>query len=183
MYFSGETVVAAMAALVSIVFAVLSMISSRSQFRAQFRLEWTKRVLDWGDRAVAEMSRAYEVVKARPPDAPAEVMESMAILAGLVDQGRMFFKNDESSGIGKEKPSAYRGHRPKVLDYIVAAYDALARFEPGLGSEAAGAITAELWENKRHFVSQLRDEIRIDWLHKAAGYSRPAAGTGRGAAA
>jgi hypothetical protein len=47
----------------------------------------------------------------------------------LVEQGRLFFKNKPYEDFGAEKPPAYRGLRPVILDQLVIAHQIACNLE------------------------------------------------------
>jgi len=90
-------------------------------------------------------------------------------LSALIDEGRFFFENKRHPTFGAEKPPAYQGFRPKLLDYLVAVHDWLKGYSQPLDS-VNGAACSEIWMSKREFVSELQRIIEPKWLSKQASY-------------
>lgn len=76
----------------------------------------------------------------------------------LVEQGRLFFKNQQDPTKGREKLPAYRGYRAEILDPIVVAHQIACRWD---GADEATrrkmALVAE--DSVRRFVSMAQQEI------------------------
>jgi hypothetical protein len=79
----------------------------------------------------------------------------------LVEQGRLLFKNIRKGGLseyGKEKPFAYQGIRPTILDWILRVHEAASRWEAASGAERVLLLLAvEMAE--RNFVSLAQREV------------------------
>ena len=79
----------------------------------------------------------------------------------LIERGRLFFKNEVSDNFGSEKPAAYRGYRPRILDHLVIAHQ-IARYWPNNGDEEI-KNRSELAENCiKNFVSLVQKEVGRD---------------------
>jgi hypothetical protein len=76
----------------------------------------------------------------------------------LAEQGRLFFKNEAVGTYGKDKPEAYRGKRPEILDQILVAHAIAGSF---LGADEANrrrmCCVAE--DAARRFVSLAQKEV------------------------
>lgn len=176
----NESDIAVVAAVASVLGAVATAFVNLWQTKRAFRLEWTKRILDWGDSVIDELSHAQEIATRSEMRPSVDLDGALGRLSGLIDRGRIFFKNIETKRRGVDKPSAYRGLRPKLLDYMVDVYVALDQLRSGEikpGVELRDRIVAD----KRYFVSQLTKEISVNWVHHAAGYGNAERGDGSGA--
>jgi hypothetical protein len=81
-------------------------------------------VLAWALESIDVFQRTYMVLSdvaatGVVDEFTADLRELRARSSTQTDRGRMFFRNVVSDW-GKEKPAAYRGLRPKVLDCLVA---------------------------------------------------------------
>lgn len=76
----------------------------------------------------------------------------------LIERGRIFFKNQPFRSFGQEKPPAYRGLRPKILDPLVAAHQIAVRF---IDSDEEARIRLQLVAEDylKAFVSLVQTEI------------------------
>ena len=76
----------------------------------------------------------------------------------LVEQGRLFFKNQPDAEHGKDKPEAYRGHRPELLDPIVVAHQIACQWaEADEVSRRRMILAAE--DAVKRFVSLAQKEV------------------------
>lgn len=79
----------------------------------------------------------------------------------LVEKGRMYFKNEISDNFGSEKRSAYRGYRPRILDFLVVAHK-VARFWPNGNKDEVEKRTALAEDCLKQFVSLAQKEVGRD---------------------
>ncbi|MBW8304744.1 MAG: hypothetical protein K0M78_12585 [Brevundimonas sp.] len=78
--------------------------------------------------------------------------------SALVERGRLFFKNRRSGRFGEEKPEAYRGLRPMVLDPIVVSHQIACAWPPATELDRAKLLLlAE--DAERKFVSLIQREV------------------------
>ena len=75
-------------------------------------------------------------------------------LSALIDQGRMFFPNQEPDGKGGHKPAAYRGFRQLILTVLVRIYERLADFAAIEGEADRHQLRDSLMALRRLFVSE-----------------------------
>jgi len=97
--------------------------------------------------------------------------ETLEQLTSLIDEGRFVFENERSDGYGKEKPHAYQGYRPDVLDYLVDAYNILKEIDVAASTERDGGCEP-LISLKREFVSDIQDAIEPNWFSRQAKITR-----------
>lgn len=76
----------------------------------------------------------------------------------LIEQGRLFFKNEISDEFGSEKLPAYRGYRPRILDHLVVAHQ-LARRWPDNSDDDRARRTALAQTCVGSFVSLAQQEV------------------------
>ncbi|MEO1205733.1 MAG: hypothetical protein AAFV45_05320 [Pseudomonadota bacterium] len=132
--------IAAVSQAIAAFLALFALIVSIATFARQLRLQrWELRVqreaevIRWTSSCLLTLSQVEEDLRlhsalARNVNEAGLSMENRARyraeLSALIDLGRVFFPN-EPMNKGMANPGAYRGHRPEVLDPLVAAYDAL----------------------------------------------------------
>src|SRR5262249_61844 len=91
-------------------------------------------------------------------------------ISALIDHGRLLFENRAARDFGAEKPGAYRGHRPVLLDHLVAAHDCLRDAAlPAAENQPHGQT---MWGLRREFVSELQRIVDPRWLSRQANYIR-----------
>jgi len=76
----------------------------------------------------------------------------------LAEQGRLFFKNVIVGSYGHEKPEAYRGYRPDILDQILVAHEIAGAF-PGASDEGRRRMLCVAQDAARRFVSLAQKEV------------------------
>jgi hypothetical protein len=109
----------------------------------------------WSDDVIRALTRSgslYVGVEAGPGNAEKAKLESE--LSALIDIGRTYFPNDQSE-YGKDKPKAFRGHRRRILDWLVCAHDVLDAQDNSL-SPASKELVREL---RRYFIADRQDAI------------------------
>lgn len=74
---------------------------------------------------------------------------SMRALSAAVEEGRLFFENANREEYGLHKPLSHRGHRPRVLSWLVFAYK-VAEIQAGRDIEDQTLLLEKL---RGHFVS------------------------------
>jgi hypothetical protein len=84
-------------------------------------------VLAWANEAITALQSLILVSKLKNPPldsdtAAKEILRVIFQTSILIESGRLFFKNQVTDNYGSEKPPAYRGYRPKILDPIVLAH-------------------------------------------------------------
>ncbi|PAU80188.1 hypothetical protein CK501_11150 [Halovibrio salipaludis] len=87
---------------------------------------WTVRVQEWSEEAISCLNRAHHVLNWTKDDPYSveqrELREELALeLSTLVEQGRLYFPNENRSAYGHGRQSARKGYRSAVLDPLVAA--------------------------------------------------------------
>ena len=99
----------------------------------------------------------------------------------LIERGRIFFKNQPFRSFGQEKPPAYRGLRPKILDPLVAAHQIAVRF---IDSDEEARIRLQLVAEDylKAFVSLVQTEIGRERTAAAETPRAPGRGPGTGGA-
>lgn len=136
-----------------------------SKFRYGEVLTWSLEVIRAMQRLQLLLRRDHKNnsgVAEHRPEFDREVRESSEAISILAEQGRVFFKNSPGRGAlrgwGAGKPPAYRGVRPRVLDYLVACYDA-ADDRPSADRARRKDLLDAVLEAERQFVSLARCEV------------------------
>jgi hypothetical protein len=149
------------AAIVSAILAIVGLYFVwRSQREAQLR---RGEVLEWANESISVMQTLVLKLNPRSSDAvdpnqPDKEIANLAILASvLAERGRMFFKNTPHAH-GADKPEAYRGLRPEILDQLIIAY------QVALSSELANSETKRklrylAMQAEQRFVSLVQMEV------------------------
>lgn len=94
-------------------------------------------------------------------------------LSCLLEQGRLFFKNEVADTYGAEKEAAFRGYRPAILDQILIAYLVASRWSELGDDKKFAAKLVEKCEKK--FLSLAQSEVGRDQTaseHNSVGGSR-----------
>lgn len=86
------------------------------------------------------------------------VLDAVFLTSILIEHGRLFFKNEPSEHWGLEKPSAYQGFRPKILDYLVIAHQ-VARAWPDENNEQRMRRSMILDDCAKNFLSLAQQEV------------------------
>lgn len=120
-------------------------------------------VLEWSNQAIAAMETLFLICRYGnslydEPGLDKKIKELCISTAILVEQGRLFFKNQPANGYGSDKEAAYRGYRPRILDPLVVAHK-IALCWPNANPEdrVRMCIVAEKYLKK--FVSLCQKEV------------------------
>lgn len=167
-----DVVIAAASAIVALIGAFMARNETRKQRRIQMerlRTDIDQASLQWGVSAIDALGRAAAFARTREHHANdssfngSKLNMSVAI-STLVEQGRLYFPNIDPASKGAEKPGAYRGSRPPILDALMYAYyelQAVTRQGGPTGDNSANFID----ECRRLMVSELQahlDPRRLD---------------------
>jgi hypothetical protein len=157
-------------AILSAIVAMFSAVAARAETGRQRRLlteslrqNIDAASLDWGNLAIETLTRATMLTRTRHLQTNDLAFQSnkanlLIGLSVLIERGRMFFPNLDVTSKGAEKDSAYRGHRPPILDALMWAYhevDALAREGGPTSADSAHFID----ECRRLLVSELQAHL------------------------
>ncbi|MEN9894965.1 MAG: hypothetical protein RIR97_817 [Pseudomonadota bacterium] len=119
-------------------------------------------VLIWSNQCIEVLQEIYlycDLDVLRSSDADCSRIRELAVSASvLVEKGRLFFRNNEVDGHGREKEPAYRGYRPLILDKLVLAHKIAIRWEKSSDIERMmmREISAQC---VAQFVSLIRAEV------------------------
>ena len=121
-------------------------------------------VLAWSDRSIDVLQRIYLLMRSDSEDDAdcRKTLSSLSVEASiLVEQGRLRFKNIKKGSLkryGSEKPLAYQGIRPTILDWLLCVHEAAARWQTAKQDERKLLLKAvEIAE--RNFVSLAQSEV------------------------
>lgn len=153
----GETIAAIVSAFVAIVGLTVTFYTVR---RADLRRE---EVLRWANDAIRTLQslliscilwdEKYFETASR-----ATLLSAVTDTSVLVEQGRIFFKNEIIDSFGSDKPKAYRGYRPQILDALVLAHQLACNWHGASPSDRT-KMTLILEQAIREFVSLVQSEI------------------------
>ena len=120
-------------------------------------------VHDWANAAI-EALQTLELLCVLPPDqlglahAEARLAQVIFRTSILTEQGRMFFRNTRVGRLGAEKPAAYRGRRPAILDCLIVAHEAARRLS-GADAETRARLSLVSEDSLKRFVSLIQPEV------------------------
>ncbi len=121
-------------------------------------------VLAWGAQAIEALQSlvllcALPAGRIDPAVAEARLSDVIFQTSILTEQGRMFFKNTRVGRIGKDKPAAYRGRRPAILDHLIAAHEAAVRLAGGVDLDSRARLSLVAEDSLKGFVSLIQSEV------------------------
>lgn len=151
--------------LIGAMVSVVAAVQTRSDTRRQHELElfsieqeYYRDLRQWADRAIEMLTEAIFICRIETAKAKGETYATRLEicrrdLSASIDQGRLFFPNEQIDEHGVEKPGAYQGYRSPVLNSLMYTYRIL-------GGDSAGAIKAaaetEIWKHRQTFVSDIQ---------------------------
>jgi len=122
---SPSEIIAIVAIAISVIAMIISLITNINNYRTK-RYELTSiqrsELISWFSN-VSEIlvSLRHDIKHLESDDG---LLEKLTRLSVLIDQGRFYFPNIiNDTNYGKDKPSAFRGHRDVALDLLVLYYD------------------------------------------------------------
>ena len=150
-----------LAAIASALVAVLALIGGGLRWRDQALRR--DDVHAWADRAIDALQGLVLLTSLRTDQIPAQaarerLTQIVFATSVLTEQGRLFFRNQADGRFGREKPAAYRGRRPQILDKLIAAHNVALRLpQADAGEQAQLALVAE--DALKDFVSLIQQEV------------------------
>jgi hypothetical protein len=83
---------------------------------------------EWGDQVVDLLSEASELCRIEGARLGAGEFSGWrsrlsSRASSLWDRGRFFFPNERQDAFGKDKPSAFQGIRPPILDMLMLCFE------------------------------------------------------------
>jgi hypothetical protein len=162
-----QTMWSSLPPFVSAVIAVLGFFAGWVKWReSQLR---RSDVLAWSTQAISAMKTLQLICEFgesyfSPIDLDAKLKELCFTTSILIEQGRMFFHNEEAESYGQEKEPAYRGYRPRILDHLLVAH------KIAHGWLAANAESRE----RMRLVVEIHLQKFVSLVQKEVGRSRTA---------
>ncbi len=120
-------------------------------------------VLTWANEVIRELQSLLLICVLDDDDLDtatrkAKLTEIIFSTSVLVEQGRLFFRNEVTDDHGQDKEPAYRGHRPTILDQIVLAHQIARQWEKANDAERTNMmLLAE--DCAKKFVSLAQQEV------------------------
>lgn len=117
-------------------------------------------VRQWGHRCIEVLQTIVLLCAPTRVESPddAEKIKSLGIEASLLTElGRSYFFNVPSDHWGNEKPTAYRGLRPLILDYVLTGFEISDRWPKASDTERMKLHRAAIMI-EQNFVSLLQKE-------------------------
>ncbi len=152
--------IATVAGIVSAAFAAIALLASwQSVRRAELRRD---DVLGWANEAIAALQTVRLLTGGSVPADEAGIRAKLAALmfdtSILVERGRLFFRNTAQRRHGQDKPHAYRGKRPEILDQLVLAHQIACAWPSAEATERQrmGVVAEDVL---RRFVSLVQMEV------------------------
>ena len=104
--------------IISTIAIIISVITSTKKYELAYSQR--QELLNWYSETVEVLILLRQKLTVKKEDK----IDDLARLSMLIEKGRFFFPNvDKKDGHGKNKPTAYRGHRQVILDFLVFSYD------------------------------------------------------------
>jgi len=132
-------------------------------------LQWRERrlrqddVLRWANEVIRAQQTLYLLLFLGEKgfgagEAPGVLARLAVDLSVLVEQGRLFFRNTPHPTYGAERPPAYRGYRPLLLDSIVVSHQIACRWA-GADEAERDKMVLVAEDCVRNFVSMAQREV------------------------
>ncbi|MCW3848372.1 hypothetical protein OF829_14100 [Sphingomonas sp. LB-2] len=151
----------AIAATVSAILTAFALFAGwRSSRKNELR---TEDVFDWAAEAITALQTLLLITIHGDPPIPAAEAERLRVevlvkTSALTERGRLFFRNAGPYSEGREKPRAYRGKRPEILDQLVAAHQVACRW-PRASDEERVRMRLVAEDSLKQFVSLVQTEV------------------------
>lgn len=130
-------------ALAAFTYSYLSN-TKKYELTSQYRIE----VLTWYEKTIELLILLRSIAKDQNANQSLRE-ECLAKLSSQIEIGRFYFPNvDKYDGFGDEKPSAYKGYRNLMLEFLVMSYQIFAK-------QDAYRYVKHAEELQRHFTSHL----------------------------
>lgn len=157
--------VAAVSAAIALFSLILNwnVVSKQTALQAEtMKAEIDRDVLAWAHEAIDALSEGVWLARAHTAAANrAMLAEPLAKLSwrlsALADRGRMFFPNLAPDAHGQEKPGAFQGYRPPVLDAVLFALYQVEQLTPTAPSTEAAMKFMQ--DCRRLLVSEVQSAI------------------------
>jgi hypothetical protein len=147
------------------IIAAIAVLIAYGQWRETQKQSRLRRdeVHGWADEVIDQLQTVLLATVHTPPlQSEEDCLQRMRIAAFklpvLIERGRLFFKNKATDGFGSEKPAAYRGYRPMILDPLVLAYQITCSWQ-GADNEDQYKMRILLKSSLENFVSLAQGEV------------------------
>jgi hypothetical protein len=136
-----------MIAIAAFAYAYLTN-SKKYELSSQYRVE----VLKWYEKTIELLVLLRAIVQNHKVDQSLKE-EYLAKLSSQIEIGRFYFPNiDKGDGLGFEKPSAYKGYRNLMLEFVVMSYQIFTKQDAYRYVKHAEVL-------QRHFTSHLFETL------------------------
>lgn len=150
----------AVAGFVSAIIAAIGlMVAWRRSRETALR---TGEVLSWSQQVISAMQRLNLICQGHASIDPEMERDALRQIyfetSVLAEQGRLFFRNAAAGDHGADKPEAYRGRRPEILDQILVAH-AIAGTFTAADKERRARMCCVAHDAARRFVTLAQKEV------------------------
>jgi hypothetical protein len=141
----------------------LGVVSRQTDLQAEtMKADLDRDVLAWGHETIDALSEGVWLARAHAASQNrtllAEPLSKLSWrLSSLADRGRMFFPNLAPEARGRDKPGAFQGYRPPVLDSVLFALYQIEQLTPT--SPASDAPMKFIQDCRRLLVTELQHSI------------------------
>jgi len=123
-------------------------------------------VLRWADECIEALQTLLLISLLKGPPLTEEKLDEIRLkiifdTSTLIERGRLFFKNEVINDFGSEKPAAYRGYRPRILDHLVLAHQ-ISRYWPDESEDDIKSRSKLAEQCLKNFVSLVQKEVGRD---------------------
>ncbi len=170
MTFELRDLIAGLALMISLGVVVRTELRARNDFK----VAWYREVVSWARDCVRSMSAAHELCASHTTDRNYindQRHKVLGDLTSLIDEGRFLFENDRSVRVGLDKPRAYQGIRPRIMDYLVLAYDRIQEIDADADASVREFFCSHIIDAKRRFVSDVQEAIEPRWFAQRAQFA------------
>lgn len=150
--------------LAAVVTAIVALLSGFIGWRRARENALRKEdVHTWSNAVIRNMQSLVLICERRngslaPEVERAKLLDIFFETSVLAEQGRLFFKNQPAGDYGADKPEAYRGKRPEILDQVLVAH-AIARTFASADEASRVRMRCVAEDAARRFVSLAQKEV------------------------
>ncbi|MGE0829273.1 MAG: hypothetical protein AB7O04_07980 [Hyphomonadaceae bacterium] len=149
-------------ALLSFIFNWL-VVSRQTELQSEtLKAEMDRDILGWTQETIDALSEGVWLARAHmAAQNRAELSDQISRLSwrlsALADRGRVFFPNIAPETHGQDKPGAFQGYRPPILDAVLFALYQVEQLTPT--AQSTDAAMRFLQECRRLFVSEAQQAL------------------------
>lgn len=128
-------------------------------------LDYHSEILGWADKAIDWISNAHSLTFFEPSKMAEGAFferraECLWRLSALIDRGRLFFPNEQKDNPNLDKPLAFRGFRPVVLNELRYVHRCLGELRTAnFDAKSPDDIRKQIIVHKRNFVSEVQAAV------------------------